>query len=528
MLQPSDTPGSIRFLSRGYGGDDAQGSSSTSLSTLPSTWSAGPTWNESGPASVYADLLPMDPPVPLPSPTSVPAATPTSTPTATPTATATSGPLPHDAGFVGPGYYAKWSKGPSTSMDYFPILTYHLNLNQWTQLAPRIKAAGINGVMMAYDQSNDAIFATAKANGLTMFGIQSSAQWHREAANTIDNVRANSEIATAYSVADEPNKDGSPYAMSKGTPSNDTGAQLYVSDANAQRAADPHRPILGNFTKDVEEWNNYGPSGWSTTQIEQHNRTMINALDIVSADVYAWIDEWEWQQGSGNTGTDHVGAWVYGHTIDRLRYYNPNVPAFGFVETTRSGDCNNTMMPGMLESAIWNLIVHGARGYTYWPRDFCGQGTQPYPGATFTREYSVFGDHLWDTQYTRMTQVNHTVTANARQINSPTVAGITATGQNGIPLSALGKDDNGKLWLLAQADGNAHNPMGNTTTMTGTITLPATIPAGTTFNVQNEHRTITVNANHQITDTFAPTTDTITSTGKPLTYGYAHHIYEQQ
>lgn len=461
-----------------------------------------------------------------------PSPTPTTTPTATPTATTTPDPvgtLPHDPSFVGPSYYAKWSNGPSTSMDYFPVLAYHMNLNQWSQLPARLKGAGVNGIKMAYDQSDNSIFATAAANGLSFLGIASKVQWDAGPANRIDDVRTNSQVATAYDVSDEPNKDGSPYAKI-GSPSTDSGAQLYVTNANEQRSADPTRPVTGNFTKDVEEWNNYGPTGWTAADVERHNRTMMKALDITSADVYAWVDEWEWKQAdaaNGDYGTRHVGAWVYGHTIDRLRYYNPDAPAYGFVEATVSGDCSNTMMPGMIESAVFNIVAHGGRGYTIWPRDFCGRNTQPYTGATFTGTYSVFGDHLWDTQYARFASVNATIRDNVREINSPTISGVSAVGQNGIPVTALGKDVGGKLWLLAQADGNASNPLSNRSAMTGTITLPDSVPAGTILNVKGENRTVTVNSSHQIVDTFGTTTETPPSTGRALTYGYDHHIYAQ-
>lgn len=478
--------------------------------TVVSTWDDGD--------YVVVHLDPTETPTPSPSPS--PSPSPTSTPAE----------LPHDPSFIGPSYYAKWSKGPSTSMDYFPLQAYHMNLNQWSQIPARLKGASINGVMMAYDQSDNGIFATAANNSLTFLGIASTAQWGRAPANNIDGVRANSQVATAYSMADEPNKDGSVYDKARGTPTNDVGANTYVNHSNQQKSADPNRPILGNFTKDLMEWNNYGPSGWTAADVEKHNRTMIASLDIVSDDVYAWVDEWEWKQSAaadGDYGTRHAGAWIYGHAMDRLKYYNPRIPRFGFVEAVRSGDCSNSMMPGMIETAVFNLLVHGARGITYWPRDFCGLNMQPYAGATYTGEYSVFGDHLWDAQYERMVKVGAVVKANARALNSPTVSGITATGQNGIPVAALGKDVAGKLWLLAQADGNAQNPLSNRTQMTGTITLPDSIAAGTKFSVQDENRMVTVNSDHQIVDTFKTTTETPTSTGKPLTYGYDHHIYEQ-
>jgi hypothetical protein len=184
-------------------------------------------------------------------------------------------------------------------------------------------------------------------------------------------------------------------------------------------------------------------------------------------------------------------------------------------------------MPGMIEAAIWNLLAHGARGYTIWPRDFCGRNQQPYTGVTYTGEFSMFADHLWDAQYARLGQVDGDVADNARALNSPTVKGVTGAGTGGVPVTTLGKDLDGRLWVLAQADGNTQYPLSNRSAMTGTIRLPAAITPGTVFTVVGEGRTITVNASRELVDTFATTTETPTSTGRALTYGYDHHIYRQ-
>jgi hypothetical protein len=439
----------------------------------------------------------------------------------------------YDPAFVGPDYYDRWSKGPSSDPTYFPILAYHMNLTQWSGLAARVTGCNVNGILMAYDQSADYIMQAAIDAGLDILGIASLAQWHELPANNIDTVYPTQNgVITAYAMSDEPNQGDSVYEKyGDGTPALDTGAQTYVADSNAQKAADPTRPILGNFTKDVMEWNNGGPAGWTEAEVEQHNRTQLNSLDIASGDVYGWADEYEWHQDDPTFGTGHVAAWVYGHTIDRLRYYNPNVPAFGFVEGCRSGDGVNTIMPGMIKAAVWNLLVHGARGYTIWPRDFYGTGIVLYPGADeFIGEFNMFADHQWDTQYTAFQQVNAEVKALAPQLNAPTVLGCSATGTGGVPVTTLGKDDGGKLWLLVQADGNTSHPLSNQASMTATITVPTVIAAGTVFNVVGESRTVTVSAGHTFTDTFGTTTETPPATVRtipPLTYGYAHHIYRE-
>jgi hypothetical protein len=432
--------------------------------------------------------------------------------------------LPHDPGFVGPSYYTKFAHGPSSSLSYFPILTYQMNLGQWNQLPSRIAAMGVNGVDNAYDGGSQGNLNVAARHRFTY-----------NVGGPVTAFSSNRQVVTSYAMDDEPNTSGGQFAASSCSPSNDVCAQAYVNQASAYRSADSTRPVWGNFAKDVAEWS-FPPSGWSDTQFAKHERTMLGALDIVSADYYGWTDQYEWNQASPRTSSGHYGAWVYGHAMDRLRYYNPAIPVYGFVECCDSGDGSgqtkpmNEMMPGMLQTSVWNLLVHGARGYVYWTTDFWDSsgGGDPfdsgYSGASYWGNYALYGDHQWDAQYNAAQQVDQQVKSFAPELNSPTVSGITATSSSGVPVTALGKDYGGKLWLLAQADGNETYPLSNRSQMTATITLPSTVPAGTVLNVGGENRTVTVNAKHQITDTFGTTTETPFS-GVPITYGYAHHIY---
>jgi hypothetical protein len=517
VLKPTDASGTIRYRNTTGTGQTFVSQSGT-LAQLPATWSNGTNYGAQT-ASIYADKQPAAPPLPDGDGDGFPdasdlcpnqaGAAPDGCPAPLP-----GGELQHDTSYEGPAYYARWSNGPPTSQDHFPILAYHMNLGQWSGLPARLTGMGINGIYMGYDASNQQNFDIAAANGLNVYLHGSIG------------ARSNSQVADAYTMQDEPNADGTSYGPKVGPPY--VGADRYVADANARRQSDPSRPIIGNFTKDIASWA-WTPSGWTTAQWQEHRRRQVNALDITSMDIYGWTDPWEWSQGDG-FGTRHVAAWAYGHGIDRLEQINPNAPAYGFVECCADGNNppGNTMMPGMIESAVWNMLAHGARGFTYWPRDFYHADDEPYAGATFTGEYSMFGDHQWDAQYDRAKAVNARIKANARKLNAPTVTGISATGQNGVPVTALGKDDGGKLWLLAVADGNEAHPLSNTTPMQGTIQLPAAVAPGTVFDVLGEGRTVTVNASRQIVDTFGTTTETPTYDGRPLTYGYAEHIYQQR
>jgi hypothetical protein len=188
-------------------------------------------------------------------------------------------------------------------------------------------------------------------------------------------------------------------------------------------------------------------------------------------------------------------------------------------------------MPGMIESAAWNLVVHGARGIIWWPADFWdmapGKDPQdrPYPGASVYGYWAFYEDHQWDPQYAAARHVDREIESLARQLNSPTVSGISAMSSSNIPVATLGKDVAGKLWLLAQADGDPANPLSNTTPITATLTLPASVRAGTVLDVIGENRTVTVDARHQISDRFDAAAETPAYSGAPISYGYQHHVY---
>jgi hypothetical protein len=427
-----------------------------------------------------------------------------------------------DPSFVGPGYYARFPHGPSSSMEFFPIYTYQLNLGQWSQLPARIAAMGVNGIDDAYDAPVSSDFQLGLRYGLR-FNLMGKLP-----------PPSASRSVSSYAMQDEPNQTSSPYAASSCSPTNDTCAKAYVGVAHAYRAEDRTRPVWGNFTKDVDEWTP-PPTGWTVAQFARHESEMLGALDIASADFYGWTDSYEWNQATGR-GTGHYGAWVYGHTVERLSALDPHIPAYGFVECCDSTDGNGTvkptneMMPGMLRAAIWNILVHGGRGYVFWTTNFWDSSpggdpeADPYPGATYQGAYALYGEHQWDAQYNSAEMVDHEVESFAPELNSPTIRGIAAHSSDGVPVATLGKDVGGRLWLLAQADGNPTFPLSNTSPMTATVTLPRAVRAGTVLKVVGENRTVTVNAEHQITDTFGTTTETPFS-GRPITYGYQHHVY---
>lgn len=490
--------------------------------------------------------------------------------------------LPHDPNFIGPSYYTKFSNGPNPTGDpsYFPNYLWDVNLSQWTQsscsggcttwLSKQIVNSSINGIddEYSYKTATQSNLNIAASNGLGYFVnvcSPNSTPTTWATSCTLPTWNSNSQVIKAWTMQDEPDSDptrayyannppqcsagtaGSPTPWIGGTP--DACSGKYQKDANLIRAADSSRPIFGTLTKDVMDWAS-PPTGWSEAQRQQHIGTILNSLDIENTDNFGWTDSYEWSQAT-RAGTGHYGAWIYGHAIEQLHNYNNKILAYGTIEYANAEGTNcNTMMPGMIDSAVWDTLVHGGRGIVWWGWDMWDNPQSPaicnnvnpknssggytadtadnrYPGASYNQTFAGLSDHQWDSQADMVSRKNAEIKANAVALNSPTVTGISATASDGTPMATLGKDVSGKLWLVAMADGNTSNPLSNTAPMTATITVPSVVPTGTVLTVVGENRTVMVNANHQFTDSFGTTTEQpMYVPGTPsITYGYAHHIY---
>jgi hypothetical protein len=454
-----------------------------------------------------------------------------------------------DPDFIGPSYYSKFSNGPSSSMTYFPICTYQTNLFQNDVSVANMVKAGINCADMAYDGGNQADLNIAAANGM----------WEN-INGSVSSFTSNQSDVKAYAMLDAPEEENDPYNPSNGctatttpsgtiaNPSPDNCAQAYINDANGYRSTDPTRPVWGNFSTGVEAYA-FPPSGWTSQQWQLHMASMLQADDIDSGDAYFWTSQYEYSQANasqGSFGTGNEGAWGYGRVVDRERYLSDYTrPTYDIVECCDSGDGNgsteptNEMTPNMIETGVWDALVHGARGIDWWTTDSWDSSSggdpddQPYDNsngepATYYDDQAVYADAQWAPQLAAMEKVDGEIDSYAVDLNSPTVLGASATDDDGsVPVSTLAKDVGGKLWLVAMADGNNTYPMSNQTPMTATVSVPSAVPVGTVLNVVGENRTVTVNANHQFTDTFGTTTDGPGDLycGCSLTYGYQHHIY---
>lgn len=415
------------------------------------------------PAPASTTAAPFRPGLPTMSP--IPPRPTVTTPAPTPTGTATGGPpsgaLPHDPAYVGPKYYSAWKAGLPSDPAFFPVGVFDQTPQRPDRgaTAADYQAWGANTFVGLYTYGDSPwtaqALAAAKARGMYTIGA---------ATPDADSFPGGSANRGNLVQPDEPEGRVPP--------------ATYDADARKAKQQDPERPTYGNFTKGMVY-------AGSTSDLQLYCKN----IDITSTDIYGYTDPWE-------AGGPHSGAWVYGLGIDRQQQLCPGKAAWGFVETTRPfSQSKDRITPDEAEQAVYNVLVHGGRGVEYFIHDFAGGGG----------EYALMTDAAAAPVKTRLAAVNAWIRTNAPALNAPTVSGVTVRSSTAVPGTVLPKDVGGRLWLLAQADGDAAHTRSGATDLT--ITVP--VRDGTVLDVVGEGRTLTVKGG-AVTDTFGP---------------YQHHIY---
>ncbi|HEV7657188.1 MAG TPA: DUF4082 domain-containing protein [Mycobacteriales bacterium] len=396
------------------------------------------------------------------SPTAKPTTPAPTTPSGSATGAPPAGALPHDPAYVGPDYYAKWKTSFPTDPGFFPVSVFDQTPQRPDKgaTAADYQAWGANTFVGLYNYGDSPwtaqALAAAKAQGMYTVGA---------ATPDADSFPGGSANRGNMIQPDEPE--------------GNVAASTYDADAQQAKQQDPERPTYGNFTKGMVY-------AGKTADLQLYCRN----IDITSTDIYGYTDPWE-------AGGPHSGAWVYGLGIDRQQQMCPGKAAWGFVETTRPFSGNNDRItPDEAEQAVFNVLVHGGRGVEYFIHDFDGGGG----------EYAVLTDAAAVPVKTRLASVNSWIKTNAPALNAPTVAGVTVTSSTAVPGTVLAKDVGGKLWMLAQADGNESHTMSGATDLT--VKVP--VPDGTVIDVVGEGRSLTVKGG-TITDHFG---------------AYQHRVYQ--
>ncbi|HEX5054779.1 MAG TPA: hypothetical protein VFZ65_23585 [Planctomycetota bacterium] len=254
------------------------------------------------------------------------------------------------------------------------------------------------------------------------------------------------------------------------------------------RQNDPSRLLWANFGKGFAKipWPGYQAFPGPTIQ-DDHNK-YTDFLDIASVSFYGLTDPYEMPV--------YVGIWTYGRAIDNTRHYvdanpsNPGLPVWGFIETgstfvSHTGRFEK-MPADLIAPTVWNMIVHGATGITYFAHDINAKSIDP----VFPLDHPHIGQAVQET--------NASVTAFGAVLVTPTVPGTTVTTNGNVTVTALTKQFEGDTYVFAMGDGNQAYQEGQS--VDATISFVA---AGTTVTELGESRNVPM-VDSSFTDHFNP------------------------
>ena len=247
----------------------------------------------------------------------------------------------------------------------------------------------------------------------------------------------------------------------------------------AIRLADQDRGLFANFGKGfaLDPWAGYniepGPSR------EDDLEKYILPLTSYSSDFYAITDPYEVE--------NQHGIWGYGRAIENSKKYANGRFVYGFVECsapwTDVQASNNPTIPrrmtaDLLRSAVWIMVVHGAKGIIYFCHDFSNGGMI---------EDAVF-DEPGMTE--AMSEVNKSIKNYENILLADTIDGISTETDNSVKITTLVKKFNGYVYIFAMGDGNTNYPEGNSVIAEISINERKNIMV----DVLEENRTISMKA----------------------------------
>jgi hypothetical protein len=447
----------------------------------------------------------------------------------------------------GPAYWSKFPKAVAagwTQASFFPISVFLPNPGD----AQALRAVGINLAMGVNHDVTDTSYTPRilrmtdpDRNPATEDGLFAIPQKEYEGPGEWTPAELGSDYrAVGWFITDECEMGYS--GCGNGAWDEYTEYNTQKSRTDAVRAYNDGRFVHSNFGNGVAR------TWWSPDMMDEHTKLM----DSSSVDKYAYTSPNIWNSTDGvipmsqnwpKNANAHTAA-AYGWIIDQMRLFmkaepapgNPAPaepeglrPAWAFVETAMPflfGEAGATSItPDQLEGAVWNSIVHEARGVAYFPQnnDACGGYSVINADST-----SAACQQQLAARKTKLTTLHAQIRALAPVINTQSfVWNFSNDGIVANNVDTMLKTFNGYAYIFAAVGleytgvDTSHCEMINaenvckqlgTNQPTGTknFILPPGI-TGTSVEVVDEGRTLPV-VNGSFADNFANE--------------YSHHIYK--
>ncbi len=306
--------------------------------------------------------------------------------------------------------YAKWSNGPPTSPDFFPIGVWM----QQPHNAQRFKALGINIFIGLWDGPTQDQLTEMKKQGMPVVGYQTEV-----ALNSPD-----LPLIRAWLQTDEPDNAQSDGNGGYGPP---IKPEVIVEHYKAMRKADPTRPVYLNFGRGVshEDW---GGRGVRAGHLEDYPE-YIKGADIIAFDIYPMANCEPPALGKPEyvaRGVERLVKWAKGKKI-----------VWNYVECTHI-QSESMATPEEVRAEVWMSLIHGSQGILYfvheWYPDFCEEGLLRYPKMMAA-----------------VKKINAQITALAPVLNSPTIdkGAKVKSSKKKVPVACMVKKYRGSTYLFA-------------------------------------------------------------------------------
>jgi hypothetical protein len=384
-------------------------------------------------------------------------------------------------------YFAQWSNSFPDDPAFFPIAVFgEYNLNGTAGIGGTKvdgwKAAGINTIVNLYNGALDGSptdISIVKSKGI--YALVHPYQ------NTIT-----SSFSTTYSSAAagwlyQDEIDGSAdcsnlttdyqFLMTAACTIGTNGKinpDILLNINNNIRTKDNTRPIYQGYTNAFAlDWFPGGPVA-----------TLAAAADLIGYDVYPLVD----RRSNYNGKVDVGHPWGAYQTVTIARanagYAKPIWPDVENSATDTDSGMNTTRYQPTgadIQALVWNYIIGGARGITYFNHCFCSA-----LGGSMSGDDDLNNPALAP-QRTAVIAVNARLKALAPVINDRFALGYeTHTGQ----INTMVKYSGGNFYIFAAPKAS------------GSQTITFIVKSGTTVTVVDENRTLAING-AQFTDSFA-------------------------
>jgi hypothetical protein len=356
----------------------------------------------------------------------------------------------------GPTYYSKWTNGPSSDQNYFPLAVWLQQPNN----AGRYKAIGINTFVGLSDGPTSGQLSSLATSEMPVFCDQDK--------NIFSDKNVN--IIRGWLQQDEP--DNAQCTPTECNPPITT--DTIVGRYNTMKANDASRPVLLNLGQGVA-WDGWWGRGNEGTNHPEDYAKYAEGGDILSYDIYPMnLDPSQSEMFRSELEKVSQSLWYVPYGIDRLRQWSDyKKPVWMALETTNIN--NNTPhppTPTTTKAEVWMAIIHQARGIVY----FC-HNISPFD------ETGLLDD---STMSAAVKDFNAQITSLAPVLNTQSVGNgvTTSSSDSSVPVDTMLKRYGGYTYLFAVA-----MRLGSTK---ATFTL-RDFSASASAEVIGESRNITVN-----------------------------------